>query len=233
MSKRILAALGLVAAFTLTATAAQAVERTDVPSTIVVAYTPDDPTEPSLAGSIVGALCEADVPWIDFSLVLSDPEGLSTGTLAMLTISDGAGNLEQIPLGDLDDGVLEGRTLWPGASIDDEGSPTGWPGWAFENGEWVSVGDANFGWTRSGVTATITVNPEITAPLSYPPPTPECISGPRVTDLLSASTLSGEGEIASTGLATPVGMLAIGAGLLVVLGAGLLVMKSMRRSSAK
>ena len=166
----------------------------DVTPTRVVAegtdgYTPDEPAEPTLAGSTAVGECDGDVPWISFAVELTDPDGQSTGNTARLVITDGS-NTATIELGELVDGQLSGRVLWPGASVDAAGNPTGWPGWAFVDGQWVET-DENFRWTRGNISATIIVNPEVAVPLSYPPSTPQCATDPRL--YLRRRVASGDG----------------------------------------
>lgn len=142
-------------------------------------------TPPTLAGTLVSSQCIADVPWINYDIVLTDPDDVSTddGTATFTFSAAGHPGLTHTVVIPLDeDGTTEGRFLWPGASATDNGdgtwTPTGWPGWALVDGEWVSIGDENFGWTRNGVTVDVEVNPDITVSLSYPPPTALCVAGP-------------------------------------------------------
>lgn len=154
-------------------------------------YTPDEPDQPTLAGSTVTGNCDGDVPWISFSVSLTDPDKQSTGNTARLVLTDldNAANTEVIELGELDEGVLNGRVLWPGASVDAGGNPTGWPGWEFVAGEWRET-DANYRWTRGSISAVIEVNPEIAVPLSYPKATPDCATQPRELTLEGSTAVS-------------------------------------------
>jgi LPXTG-motif cell wall-anchored protein len=138
--------------------------------------------EPTFDGrTVTAAECDNDTPWIDFTVVVNDPDGQLTNRTATLTFvhpTDPAQN-HVVELGDLGTGnVLEGRILWPGASVDPVTSePTGWPGWAFVDGQWVET-TGNFAWTRSLTEVTLTVNPEMQIAIAYPPATPECVAGP-------------------------------------------------------
>ncbi|QAY75054.1 cell wall protein [Agromyces protaetiae] len=178
----------------------------------------------SLLGSVATGVCEADVPWIYFHVALDDPDQQSTSREAFLVFTDGT-NTERIALGEIDPvtGVLDDRVLWPGASVDGAGNPTGWPGWTQDaSGEWVET-TGNFAWTRSLTTATIEVNPDLAVDVSYPPATPECVSGPRG---------GGDGEARAAGLAstgfngTP---FAIGAGIIVLAGIAFVVISVVRK----
>ncbi|BDV30674.1 LPXTG cell wall anchor domain-containing protein [Microbacterium terricola] len=173
-------------------------------------YPGEEPTEPTLAGSTVTGICDGDVPWIGFTVELNDPDDKSTSHTARLVITDGT-NSTTIELGELVNNRLSGRVLWPGASTDDAGNPTGWPGWAFVDGAWVET-DGNFAWTRGDITAELQVNPEIPVALSYPPASPYCATGPE---------LSSDGEtLPATGTDFPVvGVAAFGAVIALIGGA--------------
>lgn len=194
-------------------------------------YTPVDPTEPTLAGSVATSECDGDVPYISYTVTLTDPDGQSTGDDASLVLSSGA-NSVTIPLGTLVDGELSGRVLWPGASVDGAGNPTGWPGWAFVDGQWVET-TGNFAWTRGSLSAVLQVNPELAVPLSYPPSTPNCATQPPTISSNSpenpAVAGSVDGALAATGGSLPYAV--AGTGLLLVgLGVGAVLL---RRRSAR
>lgn len=176
-------------------------------------YGPDEPHAPTLAGSTVSPTCDADVPWIDYSIVLTDPDSQSTSNTAQLVLASGS-NSVTLPLGTLgSDGTLTGSILWPGASVDGNGNGNGWPGWVFQNGEWTET-SGNYAWTRGDITATIVVNPELAVSLSYPEATPDCAVNPSVTGSVSALAVSG-GQSAAL---VPV---AVGGAAALLLGAGL------------
>lgn len=188
-------------------------------------YTPPTPpASPTLAGSVAEGVCDGDVPWISYSLTLTDPANQSTSHSAFLTMSDGS-NSTQLALGEIVNGKLSGRVLWPGASVGANGEPTGWPGWMQLNGMWVQT-SGNFGWTRNISSVEITVNPEISVPLSYPPASPNCASAPPSSSVASASveTVSSD-ALPSTGVSSLVLPIGIGAFVLVVLGAGIVVVR--------
>jgi len=175
-------------------------------------YTPITPTDPTLAGSTAVVACEADAAWIDFSITLTDPDGLSTTNTAVLFMTDGT-NSTEVPLGELQDNHLEGRVLWPGASVDAAGKGNGWPGWVYQNGQWVET-SGNFAWTRGEITAEIRTNLSVSVPLSYPPSTPTCVTSPGGM----ASTVS----LPATGLSAMVLPIGIAGGAVLVIGLGLL-----------
>ncbi|WP_221585749.1 LPXTG cell wall anchor domain-containing protein [Microbacterium sp. G2-8] len=141
-------------------------------------YTPETTPEPALNAS-ASAACVSDAPWIDFDVTLVDQAGQSAPRDADLVFARGGERLV-VPLGTIDEtGRLSGRILWPGASVDDAGRGSDWPGWVLDDGEWLDVGDADLGWTRNGASVTIAVNPEFVAAVEYPPSTPTCVAGPR------------------------------------------------------
>ncbi|UOE43800.1 cell wall protein [Agromyces larvae] len=216
MFPRLFAALAVVCATLLAAPAAANAED----------YVPGAPEDPTLAGSTVSPACEADVPWIQFRVVLTDPESLSTSRDATLVLSDGS-NTHTVPLGTIGpSGVLEGRVLWPGASVGPDGRGDGWPGWAFVGGEWVET-DGNFAWTRGSIDARIEVNPSIPVALSYPPATPQCLTDPPRESTPAGTTATG---IASTGFDGPMWAgVGIGAAGLIALGVIGVVLARRRR----
>jgi hypothetical protein len=186
---------------------------TPTPTPTPTDYTPPQP--PSLTGSTLAPVCADGVPWINYHVVLTDPDGQSTGTIATLILSDGTNTYSQ-ELGDLSDSnPLSGQILWPGASVDPvTGEGNGWPGWAFENGQWVET-TGNFAWTRQPITAIIDVNPQIQVSLSYPPATPNCTDPP-----------SGGGNLPATGLnAAVVWPIGIAGAVLVLAGVTFVVLR--------
>lgn len=134
---------------------------------------------PQLLGSIT-AQCVNDVPILGYSVTLVDPDHQSTGDEAVLSLTDGTNTYVFDPaLGTIHDGeTLTGSRLWPGASVDGDGNPTGWPGWEFTGGSWQET-TGNFAWTRAdGLTAVISVNPELGVTVTYPPGDPSCMTRP-------------------------------------------------------
>ncbi|WP_375384279.1 LPXTG cell wall anchor domain-containing protein [uncultured Microbacterium sp.] len=185
-------------------------------------YPPQPPTTPTLAGSTAMAACEADTPWIEYSVTLTDPANVTTGDTAVLFMTDGA-NSTQIPLGELQADHLEGRVLWPGATVGADGRGNGWPGWSFENGQWVQT-SGNFAWTRGAITAEIRVNPQLTVPLAYPPSTAACLTDPA--GAIPATT----GSLPATGMSAMVLPLGIAGGGIVL--AGIVLLLARRRARA-
>jgi len=196
-------------------------------------YTPGQHSVPSLDGSVAASECIGDVPYIHYSVVLTDPDNQVTSHEASL-IMTGSGNTTTIVLGTLDsNNRLTGTVLWPGASVDAQGHATGWPGYEFVGGAWVQT-SGNFAWTRGAITAVIHVNPDITVPLSYPPASAACASppSPSLTSVPGTPASDDSAALAATGSTfDPAPLLAAGGGL-VVLG-GLAVVLMARRAARR
>ncbi|KRB38155.1 cell wall protein [Microbacterium sp. Root180] len=191
-------------------------------------YTPNEPTAATLAGSVAVGECVADAPYISYDIRLTDPDKQSTGNTASLVLSSGA-NVVTIPLGTLVNNRLTGTVLWPGASADDEGNATGWPGWALKDGTWVET-SGNFAWTRGNISAVIKVNPEMPVALSYPAASPNCATPPTALspETPGSPASAGDPALAATGGSLP--YLAAGVGVVLV-GLGAAVVVYRRRSA--
>lgn len=197
---------------------------------VVDPYVPTPHMEPTLAGSVVASECLGDVPWIGYSVSMDDPASLATGNTASLYITDGA-NSVTVPLGELVDGALSGRVLWPGASVDASGNPTGWPGWVQQaDGTWVET-TGNYAWTRGNISAELRVNPVLAVPLSYPPSTPGCANGPTVTPAGGNPQAAGVSDpLAATGMPATALPLAVGiGGALLLCGVAILLVRRAAR----
>jgi len=186
-------------------------------------YTPRTPTQPGLAGSTATSECNGDVPWITFRVVMADPDGVARSHEAKLVLTDGTHTYTR-DLGPLVNNTLSGRTLWPGAKVDSRGAGIAWPGWEVVGGVQTQTG-GNFGWTRGRITATLTVNPELVVPLSYPVATSGCAAPKAVS---SAAILPG--LLPATGLNVALVPIVIGGGIVLLVGAGLLLARRLRRS---
>ncbi len=154
---------------------------------------------PSLAGSTASSQCEADAPYLEWSIDLTDSEGAvslpATATLTLRSTTNPALTYEFPAVMITSTGVTTGSALWPGAAVDGDGNGTAWPGWAFVGGEWV-VDDSNYGWVRGAdVELLIEVNPEIEIPVSYPNATPDCANPPvTVPAITEVDECVGEGD---------------------------------------
>jgi len=161
--------------------------------------------------------CETDIPWINVEFEVVDPDGQLTPGQARVQFEElTLGLTEEALVIDLvrwdetleqwvsvpsnivtEAGLYQGRALWPGASVDAEGNPTGWPGWEFDAVDgWVPTDYTdNAAWTRSvGVDGAdpieirVAINPSavIEDPFfTYPPATDDCSTDPiQVTPLI-------------------------------------------------
>lgn len=154
---------------------------------------------PSLAGSSASSQCEADAPYLEWSIDLSDAGGaVSLPTDATLTLRSATNPALTyvFPAVTLTSaGVTTGSALWPGAAVDGDGNGTAWPGWAFVGGEWVEDA-SNYGWVRGAdVELLIEVNPSVVIPVSYPNATPDCANPPVVVpDVSNVDVCEGTGK---------------------------------------
>lgn len=187
-------------------------------------YTPRTPVQASLAGSTAVSECVGDVPWISFRVVLTDPDRVATHHQVRLVLTDGTHTYTR-DLGALKDDKLSGRILWPGAKTDKSGAGVAWPGWELVRGEQTQTG-GNFGWTRGHITATLEVNPQLVVPLSYPAVTSGCATPSAV----SSAAMVAPGILPVTGLNVAVVPIAIGGGVVLLIGAALLLARRLRRS---
>ncbi|WP_061961560.1 hypothetical protein [Demequina flava] len=164
--------------------------------------------EASLDGTLIGNLCLGDVPYFTYDVTVNDPNGLvDDSALPSITFlpdadeefyPDGVTPIEPLTI---DLPTMAGELLWPGASLDSESNPAGWPGWALIGDEWTAVADDNWGWTRDG-DVLIEVNPEITVTAAYPEATADCANAPEADDeVVTASRVLSAGPVVVTGAA--------------------------------
>ena len=121
-----------------------------------------------VASSITTALaseCVNNAPYITYDIT---PFGFTPSGGATLTFYDLDGNL----VDSTHVANLTGRVLYPGAQVDAAGTATDWPGWKFENGQWVV--DPTDAHLRDGLRVTVEVNPTSEGTVSYPPVTSAC-----------------------------------------------------------
>ena len=109
--------------------------------------------------------CVNNAPYITYDIT---PFGFTPSGGATLTFYDLDGNLvDSTHVAD-----LTGRVLYPGAQVDAAGIATDWPGWKFENGQWVV--DPTDAHLRDGLRVVVEVNPTSEGTVSYPPVTSAC-----------------------------------------------------------
>ena len=151
------------------------------------------------------AVCVNDTPWFSYAVT---PTGVSDTAALPISIiwwteEAYAARDQSIPAGDhaaiLANGAsqvdtlaypdgwksgqeMSGQMLWPGASVDASGKPTGWPGWTQRaDGTWVEDPAAPFYELRGKAIVEIRINPTGAATAVYPPATPNCDARPPVT----------------------------------------------------
>ena len=109
--------------------------------------------------------CVNNAPYITYDIT---PFGFTPSGGATLTFYDLDGNLvDSTHVTD-----LTGRVLYPGTQVDAAGLATDWPGWKFENGQWVV--DPTDAHLRDGLRVVVEVNPTSEGTVSYPPVTSAC-----------------------------------------------------------
>ncbi|RXR27020.1 peptidase [Oerskovia turbata] len=217
---------GLVGATALVGPAATATVDTPEPTETSGDYVPTTPP-PTIELTVLQPVCDGDVPYLEYDV---DVTGTPNDTVTITWLNPSGANVVQAGL------PLSGRVLWPGATVDAAGNPTGWPGWVFEDGEWVEGG--TFGWVRPTVDVLFQVNPEATVTVDYPPSTPSCATNPpgKTTPPGKATTVSNKAGAEESGLAATgatVGtFVGVGAALLLVGGGLVLVARRGRKSNA-
>ena len=165
-------------------------------------------TAPTIKAQLSTA-CFADVPWIDYSIELIDPDNQASNRDAELILTNGT-ETETIALGTIgESNVIEGRILWPGAAVDANGKAAGWPGWQkTAAGEWVQT-TGNFAWTRALTSMTASVNPVAETAISYPPATAACANPPVPPTVLKALVNTGVGVVGTLWFAAALAALGV------------------------
>ncbi|WP_157963335.1 DUF7507 domain-containing protein, partial [Algoriphagus litoralis] len=125
----------------------------------------------------IDTYCELDAPYIKWDLrginLQLLGQNLGPNPVTMVWIDKNGNEIiryENLP--------FEGFMLFPGAEVDENGYGTQWPGWKFENMQWVS-GDFNFAAVRDGASVRFEINPEVTSEVSYPGATEACNPNPN------------------------------------------------------
>ncbi|KZM33374.1 hypothetical protein [Oerskovia enterophila] len=222
---------GLVGATALVGPAANASVETPDATPTTGDYVETTPP-PTIELTVLQPVCDGDVPYLVYDV---DVTGTPNETVTITWLNPTGENVVQAGL------PLSGRVLWPGATVNSAGEPTGWPGWVFEDGEWVEGG--SFGWVRPTVDVLFQVNPETTVSVAYPPSSPNCNTNPpgkttpppgttvdgKVTTVANVS--ESQGGLAETG-ATVGKFVGIGAALLLVGGGLVLVARRGRKGNA-
>ncbi|MEQ8713440.1 MAG: tandem-95 repeat protein [Cyclobacteriaceae bacterium] len=116
----------------------------------------------------VEEVCIRDTPYVQYEITAV---GFTPEQGATITWRKMDGEVAE----QLVDQPLTGSLLWPGAEVDADGNPIAWPGWLFENGMWIQLNDG----LRPEMTLEVSINPENSVIVSYPPATPACNANPR------------------------------------------------------
>ena len=132
------------------------------------------PSERSIDVSGFRPVCIGDAPFISYTIV---PVGFSPGDQsATLVIRSADGN--EVGTETVDS--FTGQIIWPGASIDQAGNATDWPGWrrADDGVSWEP--DPTDDLLRDGLTIEVTVDgaPSAIATVEYPPDDSACANPP-------------------------------------------------------
>ncbi|OOG68575.1 gliding motility-associated C-terminal domain-containing protein [Flavobacterium sp. A45] len=115
-------------------------------------------------------ICINDVPYFSYTTTANNftpVDGLT------LTWTDSNNNV----VATMTNLPLNGKVLWPGAIVDDNGNGIDWPGWLLVDGKWIE-GPDGFENLRPTASITFTLNPSQTIVANYPPSDPFCTSRP-------------------------------------------------------
>lgn len=115
------------------------------------------------------SICIKDTPYISYTIAAQHFDPPTNG--ATITVTKYVGGDTVLVMKNQ---PLSGTFLYPGAAVDSNGDPTDWPGWRFENGEWIQEDDG----LRPRVVVHISINPTAETIVFYPDPSPLCLSGP-------------------------------------------------------
>ncbi|HYN32396.1 MAG TPA: DUF11 domain-containing protein, partial [Ilumatobacteraceae bacterium] len=114
-------------------------------------------TTPRAITLAVRGECRNDVPWLVHTV---------TGNFAFTSVTLRLAGVDVVTRETRVVGPT-GAQLWPGATADAAGNGTDWPGWVFEDGQWVQADDG-FTWVRPTMQVTAEVNPTVTTTVDYP-----------------------------------------------------------------
>lgn len=171
-------------------------------------------------------ICLEAAPVLDYAV---EAYGTTDDTLTITWVNPDGEDIVQSGL------PLSGRVYWPGTVVVN-GAVVDWPGWMLTpEGSWTQHDAYDF--TRPDVQVVLSVNPEASTVVSYPPETSVCANPPGSSQVLAASDTTttttsdvlaapDSAVLAATGSDTWPMLTA--AGLLVLLGAAL-VTTSVRR----
>ncbi len=164
-------------------------------------YTPVDPSQPTLAGSVLSGDCRGGENWLDYAVTVTDPDDVAAATGDVLLVLEQSGRSVTVQLGALTDGSAAGSVRWPDSA---DALLTRLPGG---------------GTGATTVNATIQVQPGSVPALQYPIVVPAC--GAQEKDAIAA--------LAATGSSGWTPALGLAGGALIALGSLLAVLR-LRRS---
>jgi LPXTG-motif cell wall-anchored protein len=163
-----------------------------VSATATVSYPPAtsvcaNPPDRALDVTAFSPVCIADAPFIEYSI---EPLNFASSGPATLRFFDRNGNfVEQRTVTS-----LSGRTIYPGASVDADGTPTDWPGWKLADDGVSWIPDESDSFLREGLTIEVEVNPTATATVTYPPATATCANPPEETPPTTTICVPGQDD---------------------------------------
>ena len=115
--------------------------------------------------------CINDVPYLTYTVT---PVNFTPVNGVTIVWSDSNNNA----ISTMTNMPLSGQVLWPGATVDQNGNGTDWPGWVFTNNQWIETADG-FEGLRPKATLAFSLNPTQTVVVNYPPSDPFCTSRPK------------------------------------------------------
>ena len=167
------------------------------------------PSQPSMRLTTLVSACEQDAAYLDYAI---EVEGTDHDTVTVTWINPDGESVVRSGL------PLQGRLLWPGAVVDDQGKGVDWPGWRLEDGEWVE-GD-EYDWVRPAVDVSFEVNPHALVTTVYPPSSPDCATNPPGHDD-PAGAVPVSNEVSASAQAPSLAETGATVGLYAALAAGL------------
>ncbi|WP_310299743.1 gliding motility-associated C-terminal domain-containing protein [Flavobacterium aquidurense] len=125
-------------------------------------------------------ICINDVPYVDYVVTPGNFTPVNGVTIAWADSNNNViTTMNNLP--------LSGRVLWPGAVVDQAGNGVDWPGWLFQNNQWIQGADG-FEKLRPTATLTISLNPSQTIVVNYPPADPYCTARPTFAIIANDDT---------------------------------------------
>jgi len=148
----------------------------------------------------LNAFCENDMPYVTYDIQLQGLNPVGQTATMTWTSSDGTQTEAETNLA-----LNNTHHLWAGAEVDSNDNGTVWPGWnELADGSWEEVYSDWRRWnpdqSDARVTVTLSVNPESTVTVQYPPATSVCSPNPPQVNIPPSTG----GPIATDNLNVPV-----------------------------